>query len=295
MKGKITQYSIQQSCEDKEIVDFKIASFNELSCTATEFEENHRHEYFEIIWLKDGCGTHQIDLYEHSYRGSVLFILAPGQIHKIQQKEISEGYIVKFMPSVFSTEGDFFNFILDTCLFDSASSCPVIKIPKSLIKTFEELFLHLINEFNQFDIDSGQLFSSYLKILITHINRLKRKKVGEYLILNDPQYTLFREFKILIEKNFKKQHSVQYYSDFLSVQARALNTVSRKFTDKSAGEMIQERVILEAKRSLYHEAKTIKEICFELGFEDPAYFTRFFKKHTGFSPLQFKEQKMAIA
>lgn len=294
-KREIPVFDITQNCDDKVISNFKVASFNEITCTATEFEENHRHEYFEIIWLKNGEGSHQIDLYEHQYKGSVMFVLAPGQIHKIDQSIPSEGYVIKFLPSIFENENDFYNHILDTCLFDSVASCPVINVPDNTNTILDNLFQSLMEEFNNSEIDTETMISSYLKILVTHINRIKRQKVSQDVIINDPHYSLYREFKIAVEKNYKKEHSVNYYAELLSTQSRALNSVSRKYVDKSAGEVIKDRILLEAKRSLYHETKSIKELCFDLGFEDPAYFTRFFKKYLGVAPQYFKEQNVKTA
>ena len=289
---KIPLLNIHQFCEEREIHSFKVTPFSEVRCTAIEFEENHRHEYFEIIWLKHGTGIHQIDLCDHPYEGSVIFMLAPGQIHQIQQQIPSEGYIIKFLPSLFKYENDFFDYILDTCLFDTVTTCSIIKIPENIYPIVEDLFIRLMEEYHQPEVDSENILRSYLKILITHINRIKRKKInGETVVINDPHYVLFRKFKIAVEKNYKNEHTVQGYADLLNTQTRTLNTVARKYSGKSAGELIQERILLEAKRYLYHETRSIKEICFELGFEDPAYFTRFFKKHMGISPQQFKPQK----
>jgi len=120
---------------------------------------------------------------------------------------------------------------------------------------------------------------------------IKRKNINETPVGRDPGYELFRQFKIEIEKKYRKEHSVQYYANALNTQPRSLNTVSQEYAGRSAGEMIQERILLEAQRYLYHEIKNVKEIAYDLGFDDPAYFTRFFKKHTGFAPQYFKEQK----
>jgi AraC-like DNA-binding protein len=290
-KKNIPLFHIQQHCFDSAIVDFKVGTFADDTCTAVEFEEHHRHEYFEIIWLKNGTGNHQIDLQNHAYTGSVMFMLAPGQIHKIEQQKLSEGYIIKFLPSIFKQEKDFFNYILDTCLFDSDTTGSAINIPTDLEETLEHLFLRMIAEFEQVETDSENIVSSYLKILITHINRIKRKNINETPVGRDPGYALFRQFKIEIEKKYRKEHSVQYYANTLNTQPRSLNTVSQEYAGRSAGEMIQERILLEAQRYLYHEIKNVKEIAYDLGFDDPAYFTRFFKKHTGFAPQYFKQQK----
>ncbi|GHN02171.1 AraC family transcriptional regulator [Cytophagales bacterium WSM2-2] len=290
-KKSVPLFHIQQHCFDNGVANFKAGSFSEESCTIVEFEENHRHEYYEIIWLKNGVGHHHIDLLPHHYSGSVLFLLAPGQIHRIEQTIPSEGYIVKFLPSVFKMEKEFNEYIMDGCLFDNTLTSPVITVPEHLNSVLESLFLNLIQEFRQLEPDAENIVSSYLKILITHIHRIQRKLTSSGNAIGNPRYELFRKFKVAIESQYKQRHSVQHYADVLSTQPRSLNSVSREFAGKSAGEVIHERILLEAKRSLYHETKSVKEISFELGFEDPAYFTRFFKKHEGIAPQYFKEQK----
>ncbi|HKC35913.1 MAG TPA: AraC family ligand binding domain-containing protein, partial [Chitinophagaceae bacterium] len=204
-KTNIPLFTIQQHCYSG-TYNFKVGSFSKDACTSMEFEENHRHEYFEIVWIKNGTGNHQIDMEDHFYSGSVMFMLAPGQIHKIVQQISSEGYIIKFLPSVFKHEKDFSNYILDTCLFDSVTACSIINVPGSLHTVLEDLFLKMTEEFHQIEIDSENIVSSYLKILITHINRLKRKKISEQHAIKDPSYALFRQFKIAIEKKYKTEH-----------------------------------------------------------------------------------------
>lgn len=256
-----------------------------------EFEKLHRHEYFEIIWLMDGAGVHRIDLQDHFYEGSVLFALAPGQLHKLMSSRPLRGFVLRFLPSLFKNEQDFFDYVLDTCLFDKVTSCPVIKVPSNVEKVLRDIFSHLLLEFQQEEYDSTSIISSYVKIIIAQVNRLKRG-YAEAPKINDPQYKLFREFKLALEKLYKQDHAVSGFASRLGVTPRILNAIVKKFTGKTAGNVIQERILLEAKRSLFHESKSIKEICFELGFEDPAYFTRFFKKYTGVAPQHFRDHEM---
>ena len=294
-KTNIPVFSIQQHCDNKEINNFKVASFNDVTCAAAEFEEDHRHEYFEIIWLKNGTGIHQIDMIDHSYKNSVLFFLAPGQVHKLIQHKKSQGYILKFLPSVFKQEKDFMDYVFDTCLLDTDRSCPIISIPKQMNDVIEELFFRFTEEFNKQQPYADTILSSYLKILTTQIRRIKDTYLSKEVYMNKPQYDLFREFKIAVERNYKTKHTVQEYATHLHTQARTLNTVARKYSNKSALEIIQDRIILEAKRRLYHDSKSIKELCYELGFEDPSYFTRFFKKSVGTSPQYFKINRVEIS
>ncbi|HWH63932.1 MAG TPA: helix-turn-helix domain-containing protein [Ginsengibacter sp.] len=275
--------------------NFNVYPFNESSWPVTGFEEKHRHEYFEIIWLKSGTGIHQIDMIDHSYNDSVLFFLAPGQVHKIIQHKKSQGYVLKFLPDVFKQEKDFTDYLFDTCLLDTERSCPKIAIPKHLNDLFDELFLRFIEEFNNRQPHSDIILSSYLKILTTQIRRIKDSSLSKETYINKPQYDLFREFKIAVERNYKTKHTVQDYAIYLNSQARTLNTASRKYSNKSALEIIQDRIILEAKRRLYHDSKSIKELGYELGFDDPAYFTRFFKKNVGTAPQHFKINRVEIS
>jgi len=293
-KKNIPVFKIQQHCDSKEIKNFKVASFSEEACTAAEFDEDHRHEYFEIIWLKTGAGIHQIDMVDHPYSGSVLFFLAPGQVHRITQFKKSQGFVLKFLPAIFNHERDFLDYVLDTCLFDSVTSCPTIDIPEQMTDVVEELFFRFMDEFNNQQPGADIILSSYLKILTTIIRRIKNANVSTGESDHKPQYDLFRKFKLTVEQHYKTMHSVQDYAIFLKTQARTLNAVARKYGNKSALEMIQDRIILEAKRRLYHDSESIKELCYELGFEDPAYFTRFFKKNVGATPQHFRTGKSEI-
>ncbi|SMD34888.1 AraC-type DNA-binding protein [Reichenbachiella faecimaris] len=289
-KLKLQQTQEKDSYDLEDLNNFRIDVFSPLHCALDALGEGSRQKGFAIVWLKDGNGTHDLDLKRHYYEGSVMFVLAPGQIHKLNQFTESEGYVVRFSPAVFQHEQDFMNHVLDTCLFDSNTSCPVIQVDEKSKTTFESLFSQLHEEFLIQDVNASDIICSYLKILISQINRIKRKKSSDQVPINDAGYKLFRALKIAIEKNYKEHHSVQHYADLLHVQPRALNAVARKYADRSTGEIIQERLLLEAQRILYHEDKRVKEICYELGFDDPAYFTRFFKKHTGLAPQFYKDQ-----
>ena len=267
-----------------------IAAFSiaELTDMIEPGEARHSQEYFEIIWLKNGTGVHQIDMNDHVYDGSVLFFLAPGQVHTLTQHKKTPGYILRFLPALFKQERDFIDFIFDACLVDNTNSCPIINIPEEIKENIQEIFSRFSEEFNDQQPGSDIILCSYLKILTTLIKRIKNRSSSTEALVNKTQYDLFRKFKIAIEHNYKTKHTVQDYADHLQVQARTLNAITRKCVNKSALEVIQDRIILEAKRRLYHESKSIKELGYELGFEDPAYFTRFFKKNVGITPQHFK-------
>lgn len=249
---------------------------------------------FEILWIKNGAGNHRIDMHPHPYRGSVLFMLSPGQLRSLEQEIPPKGYLVRFSASLFGQEKEFLDSILDTCLFDHATSCPVIPVPARARPVLEELFSRLVDESLAPDADTETILSAYLRILLARIRRLKREKTGLRSMVNGPAYASFRTYILAVEKEYRRRHSVRDYAALLRTGARALNAVARKYSDRSAGEVIQDRLALEAQRSLARGSMSIKEVCFELGFSDPAYFSRFFKRRVGLTPQEFLERARAI-
>ena len=280
--------SLNQFCKENTIDYFKVSSFDIESCTINEFQENHRHNHYEIIWLKKGKGIHFIDGQKFDYSGSVLFLLSPGQVHKIEQEEKGEGFVIKFLPELFQNQKEIDEYLVDNLLFDAIDAFPVIPLTASQYKVFEDLFYQITVEFNTSEIGQQQILSSFLKILITNTTRLKHLQ-NTYNFTPDIGFELFRKYKIAIEKNFKSLHSVNEYAAILKTNTRHLNTIAKKYSNKTAGQIISDRIILEAKRYLYHNTLSIKEIAFELGYDDPAYFTRFFKNNLGISPQQYKD------
>ena len=280
--------NINAFCQENTIEYFKVSGFNVESCTINEFQENHRHSHYEIIWLKKGKGIHHIDGQKFNYNGSVLFLLSPGQVHKIEQEEKGEGFVIKFLPELFKNQKEVEEYLIDSLLFDAIDAFPVINLTASQYKVFEDLFYQITVEFNTSEIGQQQILSSFLKILITNINRLKHLQ-EVYSFTPEFGYDIFRKYKINIEKNYKTIHSVNEYALSLNTTARTLNGLAKKFSNKTAGQIIADRILLEAKRYLHHNTLSIKEIAFELGYEDPAYFTRFFKNNLGVSPQQYKD------
>ncbi|ULQ56919.1 helix-turn-helix domain-containing protein [Flavihumibacter rivuli] len=281
-------FAIGDHCNTKMVRSIKVGAFSDTACMASEFEEGHRQQYYEIAWLKSGSGNHIIDTINYSYSGSVLFMLSPGQMHEIKPVEKGEGYVIKFLSSLFSNSQDSEEYLVKTGLFDNIQSEPLIKLNASTHSLLEDLLKKMEAEFNAEEQDNEKILQAYLKILITHISRLKKITGKSEQAGVDLHFSLFHKYKMEVESNFRTQHQVQEYAAKLKTQARTLNSLSKKFMNKTAGEIIADRLILEAKRELYYNLKSIKEIGYGLGFEDPAYFTRFFKKQTGVSPQEFK-------
>ena len=107
------------------------------------------------------------------------------------------------------------------------------------------------------------------------------------------QDSLAQDFIALVEKHFRKEHSVTSYAEKLFIAPKSLTKRLHHLDYPSPSQIIKDRLVLEAKRQLKFSTKTIKEIAFELGFEDPAYFSRLFSKNAGTSPAHYRQQVLA--
>ena len=131
-----------------------------------------------------------------------------------------------------------------------------------------------------------------LKRFIIKCTRLAKSQISDEKKVQHVEIDLIKDFSGLVEQHFRTEHSVQYYADRLFKSPKTLSNLFKKYNDKSPLRIIQERLALEAKRLLYYTDKSAKEIAFDLGFDDPAHFSRFFKKEVGQSPSDFKESKV---
>jgi AraC-like DNA-binding protein len=134
-----------------------------------------------------------------------------------------------------------------------------------------------------------------LKRLIIIITRLARSEYIPGKKLHDEKFHVIRRFNLLVEADYRREHSVSYYAERLNKSPKTLANLFAIYNHKTPLQVIQERIIIEAKRLLYYTDQSIKQITFELGFEDAAYFSNFFKRHTSLSPLDFRNNKTVTA
>ncbi|MFD0792901.1 helix-turn-helix domain-containing protein [Mucilaginibacter litoreus] len=149
-----------------------------------------------------------------------------------------------------------------------------------------------IEEFNTADNIQVDMLRMLLKRLIIIITRLAKAQHISAVAAQDDRFHVIRKFNLLVENNYRTQHTVGYYAGELNKSPKTLSNLFALYNHKSPLAIIQDRIILEAKRLLIYTEKSAKEITFELGFEDAAYFSNLFKKHTGFSPTEFRQNKV---
>ncbi|WP_342332847.1 helix-turn-helix domain-containing protein [Pedobacter sp. FW305-3-2-15-E-R2A2] len=154
------------------------------------------------------------------------------------------------------------------------------------------LLLHMfISEMNTSDHVQNDMLIMLLKRLIITVTQLAKSAYLPDPKMQNDRFNIIRKFNLLVEGNFHNEHSVNFYAQQLNRSPKTLSNLFALFQQKTPIQIIQERIIIEAKRLLYYTDKSSKEITYELGFEDPAYFSNFFKKHTSYSPIGYRNKK----
>lgn len=134
-----------------------------------------------------------------------------------------------------------------------------------------------------------EMLRTLLKHLIIKTTRTAKQQSECYSKFSDEKLDMIRKFALLLEENFKKEHGVKFYADALNKSPKTLSNIFAILRQPAPSKIIQNRIILEAKRYLHYTDKTAKEIAYELGFESPAHFSRFFKMYTGTNISKFRE------
>lgn len=163
----------------------------------------------------------------------------------------------------------------------------LIKLSEEETQRFDSLLSVFKEEFELHDNIQGEMLRMLLKRLIIKLTRLAKAQFLDGS-LSEPELDIVRQFNLLVESNFKKLRQVQDYAALLHKSPKTLSNLFSKYGEKSPSQIIQERVALEGKRMLLFTDASASEIAYELGFEEPAHFSRFFKKIVGQSPSDFK-------
>ena len=284
MKKEIPAYTIESlkstSVETKEIDLFRFEYFAQ---DIEHLKAPHRHHFYTFILVTAGNGSHDIDFKYYALKSGRLFLIAPGQVHTWRELKSVTGYVLLFTDSFMAlSKGR--KLLSSWPLFRAHQTC-FIDISNSEEKFWLEEFNFMEQELLHPDGFTRDAVFYSISSLLVRVSRLAQK--GRVAADSVGQGFLFT-FQELIEKNFIELKSPKEYASLMNVTANHLNALCKKKSGKSAGELIRQRIILEAKRLLAHTKLSVSEIAFKLGFIDNSYFGRYFKKYTKKTPEAFR-------
>lgn len=248
----------------------------------------HRHNYYEIFLFAKGGGTHEIDFGMHDISDRSIHFVSPGQVHKVKREPDSFGSILLFSQQFYylgSKSGlSLFEYpFLNT----QAKGSPVVNLAPGQFDELLSLSQAMGREKDNPSSSGAEVIRTYL-----HLFLLKCKQYTEDngAAAADESQQQFATLQQLLETRFREQHMPSYYADELAISYKKLNELSKTHTGLTVNTLIKNRIMLEAKRLLRHSEYSIKEIGYFLGFEDPAYFNRFFRKANYMSAGDFRKK-----
>jgi len=282
----IRKYSFKQGLPQ----EFELVSIGQLFNNHTnKLITPHRTGFYHILWFQKGKPTHLVDFHPVKVKSNSILFIPQDSVQRFDNKGEFDGQAILFTDSFFSKTEQDAKFLRSSIVFNDLFSVSQIDLSKSSDKVFSDLFQQIETELkNEKDVFQSDILRNFLHSLLLLSERERRKQhFTEIKTSPDLDYVLL--FREQIEKQFKTSKQVSYYARELRVTEKRLNKATSKVLDKTPKQMIDERIMLEAKRLLVHSNESIKEISYILGFEEPTNFIKYFKKHQGSTPFEFRE------
>ena len=249
----------------------------------------HRNNFQAIIWIKDGSGTHLIDDKLYDVEPRTFMLISKGQVHAFNPTIDTSGWAIRFADSFLDSAA--YQAKYKYTLFSNITVNSVLKAEPDEIPMFETLMGQIQHEYNSENKPGRtEVLQRLVEVLIIKLVHLKQTQFTSQFNADLAAYQLFQQFNAQLENHFKEEHEVSSYAERLNVSPRKLSEILKLFVGKPPSRIILERVIVEAKRYLRFSGMSVKETGFALGFNDPSYFSKVFKKVEGISPKSFKAE-----
>ncbi len=266
---------------------FKIFIVDEAEATKISAlpDEPHKHDFEELIIGIEGQLEHFIDFKNTLLEAPLISFVTKGKVHRVIPK-LSNGkcdmWVLRFK-SEFIPEITF-------QLYANYHNHAMLKLPNDYCFKRLTTICEIINGEMQQENPDLSVVKHLLSALFIMIES-ERNKISPYeTVISTTQNTTLQNFLQILEENYQRPLGVDFYAEKLFMSARNLNMICKNILQQTVSEIIETRKLIEAKNQLTHSDKNISEIGFDLGFNEKAYFTNVFKKRTGLTPSEFREE-----
>ncbi|HEY3371651.1 MAG TPA: AraC family transcriptional regulator [Prolixibacteraceae bacterium] len=253
----------------------------------------HRHDFFEVLYLAKGSGYHVIDSNNYEINPPCVFFMSPGQAHKLEFSQDIEGFIFIFTSDFYLLNRSDQNSLIEFPFFYTLQQDnPPLQLElEEDVLFIERLFRQGIVELKK-DSYSFEMLRSILDLILTTCS--SRYKTANNSISKGKGHILVKRFYQLAEEHYLKNWPLSQYATLLAVSPNHLTQTVKEFTGKTSIQVIKLKQILEIKRLLLHTNLNVSEIAAQLNFDDQSYFSKFFKRETQLTPMQYRSQSMGL-
>lgn len=247
------------------------------------------HPYIKILFVPAGYEL-MIDFNHHITKAPTLFFLTY-QYLDIKKGSADEASFLYYNRDFYCIQIHDKEVACDGLLFHNVFEIPNVELDPSETVIIQSLFDQIKDELEWKESSGEEMIRTYLKQIIIRATRKWKKQNLKTDTVNIPNSELdvFRDFSRYLEVHFREKHQVAEYAELLHIAPKTLTHKFKNLHLESPNQLIINRILLEAKRLLFYTDKSVKEIAYDLGYEDPAYFNRLFTQKTGKTPSNFKK------
>jgi len=244
----------------------------------------HKHDFYFVLAIEKGNGLHEIDFIKYPVHGDSIFILRPGQVHRLELSADSTGFLMEFDLTFYQPKKT-----ITEHRWKKAASKNFCEVEAARLKKLLSFLENMYQECSQKQEGYIEVIKANLDLFFIEYIRQSRNPASITKTEGTYSQERFEELLQLMEVNIATKKSVADYADLLHLSSYQLNAITKAAVGKTVSDLINEQILLEAKRYLLATPEQVKEIADHLGYEDVSYFIRFFKKHTGQSPEIFRK------
>lgn len=243
---------------------------------------------YALIWLKKGRGQYHIDFKEYNFQPNTLIVISKNQDVSFQFEGDPQFSILTFTAEMVSPADEQVQELLSFCIREHFQGKQILTLAEKDRDYLEHLLYQLQEVLQHWkgQIKTDSAFH-FLQLVLLYCAHLSEQQATEEGYAHDQ---IISHFTNLLEQNFRQTHKVSYYTDKLNLTYNSLARFTGQYCEKSPKEIITERIILEIKRQLSATSLSVKEIAYELGFDEPTNLVKFFRKNTGITPANFRKQ-----
>jgi AraC family transcriptional activator of pobA len=255
------------------------------NCPPAYLNDPWRKDFFEIVWLQQEYPLHTVLEGEPAEIGDWIYLIPPYRVHQLK-KAGKNGILLSFKRDFLDDEDK--EFYLDLFkIFNIQGEFSFLPLAPENVAELRPVYDLLAAEYESKPA-ADQIIKALLRVFLLKLIRVKEHVFTAQSLNQKRVY----QFMLLLEENYEQERNAEFYADQIGISTKRLNQILKEKLDKTAMQLIHDRIILEAKRKIIHSEHSLKEIAYLLGFSDRPYFSRFFKKQTGFSPEDFKKQSL---
>lgn len=245
----------------------------------------HRHDYFELFVFGKGGGTHTIDFENFTIHDRSIHIVTPGRVHHVRRERDSNGFVILFEAETMLNDPLITDFLFDHACYDVQEYSPSYTFDAGQQVQVMEIVDRIWEDYSSEHPLKQEFMLHNLALLFLSCLRAQPDFVPVQSSANGKVY---QEFRRMLQRRFRELKKVREYAAGLKVSEKQLNAIVKAQTGTSASSIIYKQIIMEARR-LLNTGLSAKEAAFDLQFDDPAHFSKFFKNQTGLSPSEFRK------